>query len=72
MSDEASARIVVYVNGQSRRLFLGLRVRHAIGHRQARLVELGEALVEDDRGNRVDLDGALYHGERLYVRRRED
>ncbi len=63
---------MVHVNDESRRLFLGLRVRHAIGHPRARLVELGQAVVEDDRGNRVDLDGALYHGERLYVRRRED
>jgi hypothetical protein len=72
MSDEAGWRITVYVNGRARRLFLGLRVRHAIGHPQARLVELGEAAVEDERGNRIELDGALYDGEQLCVRRRRD
>lgn len=72
MSGEAGHRITVYVDDRPRRLFLGLRVRHAIGHREARRVKLGEAAVEDDRGSRVELDGALYDGERLYVRRRAD
>lgn len=70
MSGEAGRRITVYVDDRPRRLFLGLRVRHAIGHSEVRRVELGEAAVEDGRGNRVGLDGALYDGERLYVRRR--
>jgi hypothetical protein len=56
------------VNDEPLQLFLGLRVRHAVGYRQARRVERGEAMVEDGDGNRVDLDGALYDGQRLYVR----
>lgn len=68
MSDESRRRITVFVNDTPRRLFLGLRVRHALGHSVARLAELGQATVEDGHGNRVDLDGALYDGERLYVR----
>ncbi len=61
-------RITVYVDGESRRLFLGLRVRHAIGHQIAWSVERRAARVEDDEGNRVDLDGALYDGQRLYLK----
>jgi hypothetical protein len=67
MSSPATRRITVYVDDEPRRLFLGLRVRHAIGYRQAWRVERGEALVRDSDGNRVDLDGALYDGERLYM-----
>ena len=65
MSDK---RVTVYVNDEPRRLFLGLRVRHAIGHQQSKLVERNEVVVEDADGNQVDLDGALYDGERLHVR----
>jgi hypothetical protein len=68
MSNKQSERLTVYVDGEPRRLFLGLRVRHAIGYRQAWRVERGEAVVEDGDGNRLDLDGALYDGERLLVR----
>ena len=64
----SAQRLTVYVNGQPRRLFLGLRVRHAIGHQQSKLVERDQAVVEDGDGNRVDLDGALYDGEHLHVR----
>jgi hypothetical protein len=69
MTTAITRRVTVYVNEEPRRLFLGLRVRHAIGYRDAWRVERGEAFVEDAAGNRVDLDGALYEGERLYVRR---
>ena len=67
MSD---VRVTVYVNGEPRRFFLGLRVRHAIGHQQSKLVECHQAVVEDGDGNRLDLDGALYDGERLNMRER--
>jgi hypothetical protein len=68
MSSTATRRIVVYVNDEPRRFFLGLRVRHAIGYQAAWRVERGEVIVQDADGNRVDLDGALYDGERLYVK----
>ena len=68
MSNKQSERLSVYVNGDPKRLFLGLRVRHAIGYQQAWRVERGEAVVKDGDGNRIDLDGALYDGERLFVR----
>lgn len=68
MSDTPDPRITVYVDDEPRRFFLGLRVRHAIGHQRARRVERRNAVVEDGDGNLVDLDGALYDGERLYVR----
>jgi len=68
VSHPVDRKVVVYVEGEPRRFFLGLRVRHAIGYRHAWRVERGEAVVEDLQGNRVDLDGALYDGERLTVR----
>jgi hypothetical protein len=67
MRDSAAPRVTVCVDGELRRLFLGLRVRHAIGHWKARQVESGQAVVQDGEANVVDLDGALYDGERLTV-----
>jgi hypothetical protein len=61
-------RITVYVEGEPRRFFLGLRVRHALGYKTAWRVERGEAIVEDGDGNRLDLDGALYEGQQIYVK----
>ena len=68
MSRAVTRRIIVYVNDEPRRFFLGLRVRHAIGLRDSWRVERREAIVRDVHGNQVDLDGALYDGERLYVK----
>ena len=67
MTGMESRRIQVYVDGETRVLFLGMRVRHAIGAEQVRRVERREAVVVDGDGHRVDLDGALYEGERLRV-----
>ena len=67
MSVDKTRRLTVYVEGEPRQLFLGLRVRHAIGYRRARLVERGEAIVLDGDGHVVDLEGALYNGEQLYL-----
>jgi hypothetical protein len=63
-------RLTVYVNGEPRRFYLGLRVRHAVGYQAAWRVERREAIVIDGDGNQIDLDGALYDGERLFVRHR--
>ena len=68
MSEPRTKRITVYVNDEPRRFFLGLRVRHAVGPQQAWRVERNEAYVHDGDGNRLDLDGALYEGERLYIK----
>jgi hypothetical protein len=67
MTGAQSQRITVHVNDEPRCLFLGLRVRHALGYDHARRVERGAAAVVNADGNRVDLDGALYDGERLFV-----
>lgn len=68
MTGMESRRIQVWVEGKSRVLFLGMRVRHAIGSEQVKRVECDKAVVVvDGDGNRVDLDGALYEGERLEV-----
>jgi hypothetical protein len=63
----AKHKITVYVNDEPCRFFLGLRVRHAIGYQDTWRVTRHEAIVRDAEGNLVDLDGALYDGERLYV-----
>jgi hypothetical protein len=68
MKRTPSTKVTVYVQDEPREFFLGLRVRHAIGYRRSQRVVRGAALVEDGEGNPVDLDGALYDGERLYVR----
>ncbi len=60
-------RLMVYVDDEPRRFFLGLRVRHAVGYQAAWRVECREAIILDQHGNQIDLDGALYDGERLYV-----
>lgn len=67
MKEQTTARVTVYVNGEPRRLYLGLRVRHAIGYRAAWQVDHDQAVVLDGEGDRVDLDGALYDGEHLLV-----
>ena len=67
MRTTANQRLMIYVDEEPRRFFLGLRVRHAIGYHAAWRVERREAIVIDQDGNQVDLDGALYDGERLYV-----
>jgi hypothetical protein len=68
MNQTKTQRIVVYVDDEPRRFFRGLRVRHAIGYRASWYVEMDRAAVEDRHGNLMDLDGALFEGERLYIR----
>ena len=67
MRTSRNQRLTVYVDDEPRRFFVGLRVRHAVGYRAAWRVERREAIITDEDGNRLDLDGALYDGERLYV-----
>ncbi len=57
--------ITVYVNDKPKRLFVGMQVKHAIGARATRNVRAHRAVVLDDDGNRVDVDGALFDGARL-------
>jgi hypothetical protein len=66
-SETHNQHLTVYVNDRPKRLFLGLKVKHAIGTRQARAVREHRAIVRDADGNPVDIDGALYDGERLYL-----
>ena len=72
MRASTNQRLTVYVNDEPRRLFVGLRVRHAVGYGAAWRVERREAIIIDGDGNRLDLDGALYNGERLYVEPLDD
>jgi hypothetical protein len=67
MRTTTNQRLTVYVNDEPRRFFVGLRVRHAVGYTAAWRVERREAIITDGDGNQLDLDGALYDGERLYV-----
>ena len=68
MTKRTNQRITVYVDSEPRRFFLGLKVRHAVGHETAWRVERGETIVQDGDGNQLDLEAALYDGERLYVK----
>jgi hypothetical protein len=65
---EMDGKLKVYVNDKAAAFFPGTPVRHAIGARAAKRVARGRAIVVDEEGNGVDLDGALYQGERLYVK----
>ena len=67
MKTTTNQRLTVYINDEPRRFFVGLRVRHAVGYSAAWRVERREAIITDGDGNQIDLDGALYDGERLYV-----
>ncbi len=59
--------ILVFVNGKAKHLYLGLRVRHAIGPRSSKAVEQHRAVVRDVHGSTIDIDGAVHDGERLFV-----
>jgi hypothetical protein len=59
--------ITVYVNDKPKQLFIGMSVKHAIGARKAQAVREHRTIVRDADGNIVDVDGALYDGERLYL-----
>ena len=60
-------KITVYVNDKPKQIFFGMRVKNAIGARRVQAVREHCAIIRDANGNSVDLDGALYNGERLYV-----
>ncbi|HEX7587044.1 MAG TPA: hypothetical protein VF478_01895, partial [Anaerolineae bacterium] len=62
-----SEKITVYVNGKPKKIFFGMRVKDAIGVRRARAAREHRAVVRDAEGNRIDVDGALYDGERLFI-----
>lgn len=62
-----SEKLTVYVNDRPKKLFRGLRVKHAVGSRTVNAVRAHRALVRDQDGNAIDIDGALYDQERLYV-----
>lgn len=62
-----SEKLTVYVNDRAKEFFIGLQVRHAIGARWTRRVQTHHALVRDQEGNWLDVDGPLYNGMRLYL-----
>ena len=62
-----SEKITVYVNDQPKTLFFGMRVKNAIGTRQSNAARAHRAIIRDADGNEIDVDGALYDSERLYV-----
>jgi hypothetical protein len=59
--------IIVYINDKPKETFLGMCVKNVIGARAAQRVKTHRAIVRDADGNIVDVDGALYDGERLYL-----
>lgn len=63
--------IRIHVNDEPVALFQGMHVKHALiayGHSSYEGVLAGELVVEDQRGFRVGLEGALSEGSRIYVR----
>ncbi len=60
-------KITIYVNDKPKQVFFGMRVKNAIGARRARAVREHRAIIRDADGNSIDVDGALYDGERLYI-----
>ncbi len=44
-----------------------MRVKNAIGARRTRAVREHRAIIRDADGNSIDVDGALYDGERLSI-----
>ncbi len=67
MPSAGTEQITVYVNGKPKRVFLGMRVKNALSARRVKAVRECRAVIRDADGNRVDIDGALYDGERLFV-----
>ncbi len=59
--------LIVYVNDKPKQLFIGMNVKHAIGSRWTKRVLEHHAIVRNAEGNTVDVDGALFDGERLYL-----
>jgi hypothetical protein len=67
VKSQRSEQITVFVNDKPKKLFFGMKVKHAIGARRAQKVRAHRAIVRDADGNEVDVDGALYDGARLYL-----
>ncbi len=67
MKREHPEQITIYLNDKPKQIFFGMRVKNAIGARRAQAVSEHRAIIRDADGNSIDLDGALYDGERLYI-----
>lgn len=61
--------IEVFLDGKRNRLARGMRVRHLLGEEDVSSVERGEAVVIEDHGYEVGLDGSLLDGMHLQMRR---
>jgi hypothetical protein len=64
---EHPEQITIYVNDKPKRIFFGMRVKNAISARWVQAVRDHRAIIRDADGNTIDVDGALYDGERLYI-----
>ena len=60
-------KITIYVNDKAKRVFFGMRVKNALSARRVKAVREHRAIIRDAEDNIVDVDGALYDGERLFV-----
>lgn len=63
-----SGLITVWLDGESRRVPRGSRVRHLLDGRTLEQVRAGEVQVVDDKGRPRGLDGALAEGLHLALR----
>ena len=64
-------QIFVFVNEQQTAIYEGMRVKHAlISVSEALYYKAlrGDLIIEDERGFRIDLDGTLREGDRIFTR----
>ena len=74
MVKEMSEKILVHVDDQPLEMFRGMQGKHALISLDQSLykaAEAGEIWLEDERGFRLGLEGALHDGARIYIRRKK-
>ena len=74
MVKEMSEKILVHVDDQPLELFRGMQAKHALISLDQSLYKAagaGEIWLEDERGFRLGLEGALHDGARIYIRRKK-
>lgn len=70
-----AAQIEIFVEGKAVRIYRGMRVKHALlAYDYSLYKEAGEGglLIEDENGFRLDMEGALHHGAKIFVKRSPD
>jgi hypothetical protein len=66
-----SSEFSVSLDGEEKRVFPGMKVRHLLSEEEAAMVLRGELAVVDTAGRERGLDGALSRGLNLFRRKPE-